>query len=187
MITRYLRNQDAVNATLAQQKHNIATLTTPECDRLQKLAVVLEPCRYVSLFDPHTHSLTSLSFFLPLSYIRTHTDVHYNPCKLFFIYSRYVTELLGGESYVSCSVVLPALCHLNQVMMPTDDDPGYMIKFKAIFMKNLDTRKATMNIKWLKMATALDSQFKDLKSIRKDERDEVSVTENTSVFCVCIV
>ncbi|KAJ8375317.1 hypothetical protein SKAU_G00058970 [Synaphobranchus kaupii] len=130
MISRYLRNQEAVNATLAQQKHNLATLTNLECDKLQKLEVVLEPCRYVN-------------------------------------------ELLGGESYVSCSVVLPALCHLNRVMDPTDEDPGYMIKFKANFSKDLDTRKATINNRWLKVATALDPRFKDLKSIHKNERDEV--------------
>ncbi|XP_041830824.1 E3 SUMO-protein ligase ZBED1-like isoform X2 [Melanotaenia boesemani] len=130
MVSRYLRNQEAVNTTLAQQKHNLATLTNLECVKLQKLEDVLEPCRYV-------------------------------------------TELLGGESYVSCSVVLPALCHLKRVMEPTDEDQGYMMKFKTTFLKDLDTRKANINNRWLKMATALDPRFKDLKSIPKDERDEV--------------
>ncbi|KAK0142439.1 Zinc finger BED domain-containing protein 1 [Merluccius polli] len=115
MISRYLRNQEAVNATLARQKHNLATLTNLE----------------------------------------------------------NVTELLGGDTYVSCSVVLPALCHLNRVMNPTDEDPGYMIKFKATFSKDLDTRMATINNRWLKVATALDPRFKDLKSIHKNERNEV--------------
>ncbi|TKS88122.1 hypothetical protein D9C73_022246 [Collichthys lucidus] len=45
MISRYLRNQEAVNATLAQQRHNLATLTNLECEKLQKLEVVLEPCK----------------------------------------------------------------------------------------------------------------------------------------------
>ncbi|KAI4810578.1 hypothetical protein KUCAC02_013517 [Chaenocephalus aceratus] len=39
---------------------------------------------------------------------------------------RYVTELLGGEQCVSCSVVLPALRHLFRVMEPSDDDPVYV-------------------------------------------------------------
>ncbi|KAL2086195.1 hypothetical protein ACEWY4_017254 [Coilia grayii] len=129
MISRYLRNQEAVNATLARQKHNLATLTNLECDKLQKLEVVLEPCKYV-------------------------------------------TELLGGETYVSCSVVLPALCHLNHIMDPSDEDPGYMIKFKATFSKDLDKCKATINNRWLKVATALDPRFKDLKSLHKNERAE---------------
>lgn len=86
-----------------------------------------------------------------------------------------MTELLGGDSYVSCSVVLPAICHLNRVMEPTDEDPGYMIKFKTAFLKDLDARKANINIRWLKVATALDQRFKDLKSLHKNERDEVCV------------
>lgn len=86
-----------------------------------------------------------------------------------------MTELLGGDSYVSCSVVLPAICHLNRVMEPTDEDLGYMIKFKTTFLKDLDARKANINIRWLKVATALDPRFKDLKSLHKNERDEVCV------------
>lgn len=39
-----------------------------------------------------------------------------------------VSELLGGEKFVSCSVVLPALCLLSRVMEVTEDDPAYMIK-----------------------------------------------------------
>lgn len=76
---------------------------------------------------------------------------------------------------MSCSVVLPAICHLNRVMEPTDEDPGYMTKFKTAFLKDLDARKANINIRWLKVATALDPRFKDLKSLHKNERDEVCV------------
>uniref|UniRef100_A0A3B5A479 BED-type domain-containing protein n=1 Tax=Stegastes partitus TaxID=144197 RepID=A0A3B5A479_9TELE len=106
-----------------------------------------------------------------------HTHTHTQLCEfifaIFLFHCRYVTELLGGETYVSCSVVLPALCHLNRVMDPTDEDPGYMIKFKDTFSKDLDSRKATINNRWLKVATALDPRFKDLKSIHKNERAEV--------------
>ncbi|XP_063765784.1 E3 SUMO-protein ligase ZBED1-like [Eleginops maclovinus] len=69
MIKRGQNNKDPLKATLAQQKHKLAMLTSAEYDRLAKLETLLEPCRYV-------------------------------------------TELLGGDKYVSCSVVLPALCHL---------------------------------------------------------------------------
>ncbi|XP_068197082.1 E3 SUMO-protein ligase ZBED1-like [Antennarius striatus] len=130
MISQYLRNHEAVNATLATEKHKLAALTNLECDRLQKLEFVLEPCKYV-------------------------------------------TELLGGESYVSCSVLLPALCHLNRVMDPTDEDLAYMIKFKTTFKKEIDSHMANINKRWLKVATALDPRFKDLRSIHRKERDEV--------------
>ncbi|KAK0140307.1 Zinc finger BED domain-containing protein 1 [Merluccius polli] len=39
---------------------------------------------------------------------------------------RYVTEILGGEAYISCSVVLPALSHLRQVMKVSEEDPAYV-------------------------------------------------------------
>ncbi|XP_071376199.1 E3 SUMO-protein ligase ZBED1-like [Centroberyx affinis] len=73
MISRLLKKQEAVKATLGRQKHKLVMLTTSEWDKLQRLETLLEPCRYV-------------------------------------------TELLGGETYVSCSVVLPALCHLYRTM-----------------------------------------------------------------------
>ncbi|GAA6088111.1 E3 SUMO-protein ligase ZBED1-like [Tachysurus ichikawai] len=44
---------------------------------------------------------------LPFDHIQCAED-HY--CLPF---GQYVTELLGGETYVSCSAVLPAFCHLS--------------------------------------------------------------------------
>ncbi|KAE8295701.1 hypothetical protein D5F01_LYC06636 [Larimichthys crocea] len=86
---------------------------------------------------------------------------------------RYVTELLGGEQYVSCSVVLPALRHLFRVMEPSDDDPVYVLRFKNAFTTDLAQRKDSTNLRWLKISTALDPRFKDLKCLPKDERSEV--------------
>nr|XP_055040804.1 E3 SUMO-protein ligase ZBED1-like [Misgurnus anguillicaudatus] len=86
---------------------------------------------------------------------------------------RYVSELLGGEKFVSCSVVLPALCHLSRVMEVSEDDPGYMIKFKETFTTDMDKRKDKTNITWLRVATALDPRFKDLKCLSRADRAEV--------------
>ncbi|KAK0142296.1 hypothetical protein N1851_020030 [Merluccius polli] len=86
---------------------------------------------------------------------------------------RYVTEILGGEAYISCLVVLPALCHLRQMMKVSEEDPAYVVRFKTIFMENLASRQENTNNAWLKLATALDPRFKDLKSLPKSERDEV--------------
>ncbi|XP_028425734.1 zinc finger BED domain-containing protein 1-like [Perca flavescens] len=86
---------------------------------------------------------------------------------------RYVSELLGGEQYVSCSVVLPALCHLFRVMEPSDNDPVYVVRFKTFFTTDLAKRKESTNLTWLKIATTLDPRFKDLKCLPKAERSEV--------------
>ena len=72
-------------------------------------------------------------------------------------------ELLGGEPYVSCSFVLPAL-------------PPASLKaarFKAAFKKDLSERQADINNSWLKIASALDPRFKDVKFLPRGERDEL--------------
>ncbi|XP_033933242.1 E3 SUMO-protein ligase ZBED1-like [Pseudochaenichthys georgianus] len=130
MISRLLKNQEAVKATLAKQKHKLTMLTTAEWDRLQRLETLLKPCRYV-------------------------------------------TELLGGETYVSCSVVLPALRHLTRTMEVSDDDPAYVVRFKAAFKKDLSQRQDALNHGWLRVATALDPRFKDLKCLPRGERGGV--------------
>ncbi|KAM9322262.1 uncharacterized protein KZ484_020470 [Pholidichthys leucotaenia] len=83
---------------------------------------------------------------------------------------RYVTDLLGGKKFVSCSVVMPALCHLSRVMEVTEDDPAYLIKFKETFSADMEGRKEKLNIAWLRVATALDPRFKDLKCLSKPDR-----------------
>ncbi|KAK7944432.1 hypothetical protein WMY93_000160 [Mugilogobius chulae] len=60
------------------------------------------------------------------------------------------------EKYVSCSIVLPALCHLQRTMEVSDVDPAYVVRFKTAFTKDLDKRKQNLNLAWLKVATALD-------------------------------
>ncbi|XP_038253661.1 E3 SUMO-protein ligase ZBED1-like [Dermochelys coriacea] len=86
---------------------------------------------------------------------------------------RFVTELLGGELYVSCSVVLPAFCHIFSVMEVSDEDPEYVIQFKNTFTADLIKHKEGTNMRFLKIATALDPRFKHLKCLPKSERDEV--------------
>ncbi|KAK0131514.1 Glycerol-3-phosphate acyltransferase 1, mitochondrial [Merluccius polli] len=86
---------------------------------------------------------------------------------------RYITELLGGEKFLSYSVVLPALCHLSLVMEVSEDDPAYMVKFKETFTAGLEQRKDKTNMTWLRIATALDPRFTDLKCLSKPDRAEV--------------
>ncbi|KAL7398344.1 hypothetical protein ABVT39_008211 [Epinephelus coioides] len=76
---------------------------------------------------------------------------------------RYITEVLGGEKYVSCSVILPALCHLQQVVKISDDDPAYIVRFKTAFTQDLSQRREKTNLEWLK----------DLKCLPRAEREPV--------------
>lgn len=58
-------------------------------------------------------------------------------------------------------------------MEVSEDDTTYMVNFKTTFTKDLSQRAATLNHKWLKMATVLDPRFKDLKCLARGEREEV--------------
>ncbi|KAK0153914.1 Zinc finger BED domain-containing protein 1 [Merluccius polli] len=131
MVSRLLRNREAFQATLDRQDHHrLVTPTEAEWGKLQRLEVLLEPCRFV-------------------------------------------TELLGGEAYVSCSVVLPAFRHLNRVMDVTDEDPAYVVNFKNAFQRDLAAGQAVANEAWFKVATALDPRFKHLKCLPRDQREQV--------------
>lgn len=93
---------------------------------------------------------------------------------LVFVHLRYITAwLLGGEKYVSCSVVLPALCHLLRMMEVSDVDPAYILHFKAAFTKDVNKRKENLNLAWLKAATAVDPWFKDLQCLLQAEMGAV--------------
>lgn len=56
---------------------------------------------------------------------------------------------------------------------PSDEDPVNVVRFKKVFTTDLAQRKESTNLTWLKIATALDPRFKDLKCLPKDERSEV--------------
>lgn len=84
-----------------------------------------------------------------------------------------MTDLPGAETFVSCSVVLPALHHQNCTMEVSDDDQTYVMKFKAAFTADLSNGEDTLNHRWLRMATALDPCFKDLKCPPRGEPEGV--------------
>ncbi|XP_050811486.1 intraflagellar transport-associated protein isoform X3 [Gopherus flavomarginatus] len=54
----------------------------------------------------------------------------------------------------------------------SDDDPAH-VHFKNTSTADLTKRKEGTNVRFLKIATALDSRFKNLKCRPKSERDEV--------------
>lgn len=85
-----------------------------------------------------------------------------------------VCKLLGGEKYVTASIVLPIVAYLKKEMIATDDDPGYAAKFKAGFFVDLQTRLDKMECDAvLQVATALDVRFKSLKCLKKEKRDDI--------------
>jgi hypothetical protein len=48
--------------------------------------------------------------------------------------------------------VLPAACHLRRAMVASEDDPGYVARFKDAITTDLDSRLQNCNMPWLKMS-----------------------------------
>lgn len=84
------------------------------------------------------------------------------------------TDVLGGEKYVSSSIVLPHIAHLLHLNQPDDDEPAYVSRFKKFLIKDLETRRSAMTTNmFLKCSTALDPRHKRLKCIPTQERAAV--------------
>jgi len=60
-------------------------------------------------------------------------------------------------------------------MTVSDEDPAFCVcvRFKTTFKKDLAERQADMNNEWLKLASALEPDFKDLKCLSMQEREQV--------------
>lgn len=84
------------------------------------------------------------------------------------------TNTLGGNKYVTISIVLPYLAQLIHAYEKDDDDPVYVGKFKKTMVDRLEASRKTLTANmFVKAATVLDPRFKKLKCIPKESRDEV--------------
>jgi hypothetical protein len=84
------------------------------------------------------------------------------------------SDTFGGDHYVLCSVVLPALRNLLKIMTPTDDDPQWVSRFNTVFKEHISRKfSEDTDSEWLAVATALDPRFKKLQCIERDQRSGV--------------
>nr|XP_048715963.1 probable ATP-dependent RNA helicase DDX59 isoform X2 [Caretta caretta] len=61
----------------------------------------------------------------------------------------------------------------NSLVTVLDEDPAHVVHFKNTSATELTKRKEGTNVRFLKIATALDPRFKNLKCLPKSERDGV--------------
>ncbi|KAH9377787.1 hypothetical protein HPB48_020264 [Haemaphysalis longicornis] len=85
-----------------------------------------------------------------------------------------VTELLGGDKYVTRSVLIPALKLLKNVMTTNDCDPAFICRFKAVLVDSVEERLlAWPHYSDYEVATSLDPRFNSLACIDRDRREHV--------------
>ncbi|KAH9361001.1 hypothetical protein HPB48_019603 [Haemaphysalis longicornis] len=82
-----------------------------------------------------------------------------------------VTELLGGDKYVTWSVLIPPLKLLKNAIKTNGCDPAFICRFKAILVDSAEERLlAWPHYSDYEVATSLDSRFKSLACIGRDRR-----------------
>ena len=88
---------------------------------------------------------------------------------------------------MSCSVVLPALCHLLRTMEVSDVDPAYIVRFKNAFTTDLNKRKclprAARGEVWQSLSEMLKKEEPDQKTLT-DEMEQEPPKKKISLLLV---
>ena len=109
-------------------------------------------------------------------YLLTETDMkrikHLN--NFLTKFDMYSTTL-GGQTFVTSSIVMPVVKSLQKHLVPIDDDPKYISEMKTIILEDFKARVGKyLNNEFLLKATALDPRFKKLKMVDlKEGRERV--------------
>ena len=82
---------------------------------------------------------------------------------------------LGGNKFVTSSIVMPMMKSIKKHLSSCDDDPFYIISMKLIVLDDFkDRTQLNLNFDFLMRATALDPRFLKLKVLTdKTARDRV--------------
>ena len=82
--------------------------------------------------------------------------------------------MLGGENYVTGSIVLPYCKKVVYLVKVEDTDPKFIVDFKNFIIKDFLKRcRDNLNFDQLKLATFLDPRFKSLKSLEPSQRTQL--------------
>ena len=95
--------------------------------------------------------------------------------------NKFLTELdvysttLGGNHFVTSSIVMPVVKSMVKHLKVDEEDPGYISEMKKIMLQDFRKRcEDNLDMKFLVKTTALDPRFKNLKVVEdKSARDKV--------------
>ncbi|KAG0415460.1 hypothetical protein HPB47_007354 [Ixodes persulcatus] len=86
-----------------------------------------------------------------------------------------VTELIGGDEYVTRSVLIPVIRLLKNKIKINNCDTTFICRLKAILVDSVDERlSAWLRYNDYEMATCLNPWFKSLVCIDKDRREHIT-------------
>ena len=100
-------------------------------------------------------------------YILTETDMkQIKHLNIFLTKFDMYSTTLGGQTFVTSSIVMPVVKSLQKHLVPIDDDPKYISEMKTIILEDFKGRVGKyLNNGFLFKATALDLRFKKLKMV----------------------
>ena len=88
--------------------------------------------------------------------------------------NKFLTKLdifsttLGGDKYVTSSVLMPVIASMKKMMQEDSSDPLYIARMKQVNLQDFNRRIAkNIETDFFLMATALDPRWKDLKMIKR--------------------
>ena len=86
---------------------------------------------------------------------------------------------LGGNKFVTSSIVMPVNASLRKLMQPDSDDKVYIASMKDLILIDFKKRAAeNLNRKFVLKSTALDPRFKNLKVTESKQGEESSLWRN---------
>ena len=78
---------------------------------------------------------------------------------------------LGGDKYVTSSVLMPVIACMKKMLQEDSSDPLYIARMKEVILEDFNRRvDKNIDTDFFLLATALDPRWKDLKMIRRHER-----------------
>ena len=91
--------------------------------------------------------------------------------------NKFLTKLdvfsttLGGDKYVTSSVLMPVIACMKKMLQEDSSDPVYIARMKEVILEDFNRRVAkNIDTDFFLLATALDPRWKDLKMTRRHER-----------------
>lgn len=82
--------------------------------------------------------------------------------------------MLGGEKFVTGSIVLPYMKKVVYLIRVEETDPKFIVDFKNFIIRDFLQRcRENLNFDLLKKATFLDPRFKSMKSIDQSQLEEL--------------